>query len=152
MLVTDLDQIDEQCGMTPALARAIEFLRSHDILNLPDGTVEIDGERVFAIVQRYETAAAGDPKFEYHRKYIDVQFIASGEETIGCAPVEQMHITEAYDEVKDIAFGTVVEEKWTRVHLRAGQLAVLHPEDGHAPRLAAGAPSLVIKIVVKVAV
>jgi len=38
------------------------------------------------------------------------------------------------------------------VHLIAGELAVLYPDDGHAPRLAAGAPSPVFKIVVKVAV
>jgi len=36
--------------------------------------------------------------------------------------------------------------------LKAGQLAVLRPEDGHAPRIAAGSPCLVRKIVVKVAV
>jgi biofilm protein TabA len=152
MLVTDLDHVDGQCGKAPDLERAIDFLRSHDISNLPDGTVKIDGERVFAIVQRYETGAAGVPKFEYHRKYIDVQFIASGEETIGWVPVGRMHITEAYDAGKDIAFGTAEQGEWTAVHLRAGQLAVLYPEDGHAPRLAKGGPSLVKKIVVKIAV
>jgi YhcH/YjgK/YiaL family protein len=138
--------------MTPFLARAVEFLRLHDTLDLPDGMVEIDGERVFAIVQRYETVTAVVPRFECHRKYIDVQVISSGEETIGWAPVEKMHITEAYDAAKDIAFGTMEPGEWTSVRLRAGQLAVFHPEDGHAPRLAAGAPSLVMKIVVKVAV
>jgi beta-galactosidase beta subunit len=42
--------------------------------------------------------------------------------------------------------------KWTPVFLQSGQLAVLWPEDGHAPKLAADAPSTVMKIVVKVAV
>jgi beta-galactosidase beta subunit len=38
------------------------------------------------------------------------------------------------------------------VLLQAGQAAVFYPEDAHAPRLAAGKISSVMKIVVKVAV
>jgi YhcH/YjgK/YiaL family protein len=63
-----------------------------------------------------------------------------------------MTITEAYDAEKDFCFGTVPAGKWTPVSLQSGQLAVLWPEDGHAPKLAADAPSAVMKIVVKVAV
>jgi YhcH/YjgK/YiaL family protein len=63
-----------------------------------------------------------------------------------------MAITEAYDADKDIGFGTVIKGRWTPLFLQAGQLAVLYPEDGHAPKLAAGASSSVMKIVVKVAV
>jgi YhcH/YjgK/YiaL family protein len=152
MLVTDLRNIDHQICDTPALRQAIDFLRRWDIQKLSDGRVEIDGDRVFALVQRYETATADAPKFEYHRKYIDIQFIASGEEVIGWALAEQMKVTEAYDPEKDICFGTVEKEKWTPVRLQAGQLAILWPEDAHAPKLAAGPPSPVMKIVVKVAV
>ena len=62
-----------------------------------------------------------------------------------------MVITEEYDEEKDICFGTAPEGEVTPVYLKAGQLTVLYPEDGHAPRLAAGRPSHVFKIVVKIA-
>ncbi len=151
MIVADLKHIDHQVSMTNALRKAIDFLRRWDVQKLSDGKAEIDGERVFAVVQRYETTATDSPKFEYHRKYIDVQYIASGEEVIGWAPIERMKTTEAYDADKDIAFGAVEKGKWTPVLLRTGQLAVLWPEDGHAPKVAAGAPSCVMKIVVKVA-
>ena len=151
MIVTDLRHIEQQAGMTRALQKAIEFLRLHDLKNLPDGRVEIDGDRVFALVQRYETIMADAPKFECHRKYLDVQFIVSGEEVIGWAPSERMTITEAYEADKDICFGTVPAGKWTPVYLRAGELAVLWPEDGHAPKLTSRVPSPVMKIVVKVA-
>ena len=117
-----------------------------------DGKVEIDGDRVFAIVQRYETLTTDAPKFEFHRKYVDIQYIVSGEEVIGWMPVERMTITEAYDPDKDICFGTATQRKWSPVHLQAGQLAVIYPEDGHAPKLASSVSSSVVKIVVKVAV
>ncbi len=152
MIVSDLRHIAHHLGNVPALQKAIDFLRRPGIDALPEGRVEIDGDRVFASVQRYETMAVDAPRFECHQKYIDVQFIVSGEEVIGWAPAERMSITEAYDAEKDICFGTLSAGKWTPVYLQAGQLAILWPEDGHAPRLAAGrALSPVMKIVVKVA-
>ena len=152
MIISDLNHIDRQIGMSPELRKAFDFLHRRDILDLPDGRVEIDGDRVFALIQRYETVNADPPKFEYHRKYIDVQYIASGEEVIGWAPVERMTVTEPYDGDKDICFGTVERGKWTPAYLHAGQLIVLWPEDAHAPKLSLATASAVMKIVVKVAV
>ena len=152
MIVTDLNNIDYQVLMTLSLRKAFDFLRGRNLYALPDGRVDIDGDRVFALVQRYETVRTEAPMFEYHRKYIDVQFLAKGEEVIGWAITETMKITKAYDEKTDICFGTVKKDKWTPVLLQAGLTAVLWPEDAHAPKLAADDPTQVMKIVVKVAV
>ncbi len=138
--------------MTSSFKKAIEFLRLRGIHDLPDGKIEIDGRKVFAIVQRYETTDTGTPKFEYHKKYIDVQFIVSGKEIIGWTPAENIVITEAYGADKDVAFGVVESGNWSSLLLEAGQVAVLFPEDGHASRLASGKASAVMKIVVKVEV
>ena len=152
MIVSNLNTISHQVLMTPSFRRAFDFLRASAVHKLSDGRVDIDGDRVFALVQRYESVRTAAPKFEYHRKYIDVQFIASGEEVIGWAISETMKVTGAYDDKKDICFGTVTDGKWTPVHLQAGQLMVLWPEDAHAPKLAAGEPLPVMKIVIKVAI
>ncbi len=151
MIVTYLRDIDRQMSMTPAIKKAIDFLRRPDINSLPDGRVEIDGDQVFAIIQRYDTVFADVLKFEYHKKYIDIQYVVSGEEVIGWSPADEVAVTEAYDVDKDICFGMVPKDKITPVYMRAGQVAVLYPEDGHAPKLTAGAPASVLKIVVKVA-
>jgi len=152
MIITDLAHAAGQLPPVPGLAKALEFLRGPGVNALADGRYELDGERVFALVQHYGTAAAGAPRFEAHRKYIDVQFIAVGAEVIGWAPLGRLAVTEAYSAEKDVCFGTVPPGEWTPARLEAGQLAVLYPEDAHAPRLAAGAAALVVKIVVKVAV
>lgn len=144
--------MDHQVPMTPSLRRAFDFLQVRDLPQLPDGRVDIDGDRVFALVQRYETVRTDAPKYECHRKYIDVQFIATGEEVIGWAPAERMSVTEAYDAGKDVCFGTIAAGTWTPVRLEAGQLMVLWPEDAHAPKGATGESKRVMKIVVKVAV
>ncbi|MBI4745345.1 MAG: YhcH/YjgK/YiaL family protein [Deltaproteobacteria bacterium] len=151
MIVSDRKSLRRQVSMTNALRKGIDFLLRPDIHLLTDGRVDIDGDRVFALVQQYETIKTDTPKFEYHRKYIDIQYIVSGEEVIGWAPAERMTVTEEYDGNKDICFGTAPKGEMTPVYLKSGQLTVLYPEDAHAPKLAAGKPSHVFKIVVKVA-
>src|SRR3989304_7914314 len=152
MIVTDLSNIDYQISMTSVIKKAIDFLRRTNIHSLADGRVEIDGQQVFAIIQRYETVIAGVPKFEHHKKYVDIQYVASGEEVIGWAPADEITVTEAYDVDKDICFGTVPKGEITPVYMRSGQAAGLYPEDGQAPRLAAGAPSRAWNEMVDVAV
>jgi biofilm protein TabA len=152
MIVTNLDFVERQVPVTPPFRLAIDFLYRKDLLELPDGNIPLDGTRVFAILQRYRTAHLDAPKFEYHRKYIDLQYILAGEEVIGWAPASEMTASFDYDEQQDICFGLMERGKWSPLRLRAGQLGVFWPEDAHAPRLAAGQPVLVRKIVVKVAV
>ena len=94
MIITDINHIEHQVSKTAFFKKAIEFLRRQDIHNMADGRVDIDGQDVFALVLRYETAMTGFPKFEYHRKYIDIQYIVSGKEVMGWAPAERMVITE----------------------------------------------------------
>ncbi|MDP2866312.1 MAG: YhcH/YjgK/YiaL family protein [Elusimicrobiota bacterium] len=151
MILTDLKNAESRLPEGAAFRLALDFLRRPDIQALPDGKYEIDGEKVFAMVQRYETLEEAEPKFEAHRKYIDLQFLASGAEIIGWAPLKEMLVTEVYDGGKDACFGVLPAGGWKPLRLGAGRLAVLGPEDAHAPRLAAGAPAPVLKVVVKVA-
>jgi len=144
--------MDHQVPVTPSLRKALDFLQTRDLLQLRDGRVDIVGDRVFALVQRYDTMRTDAPRYECHRKYIDVQFIVAGEEVICWAPAKQMSVTEAYDAGKDVCFGTIAAGMWTPVRLEAGQLMVLWPEDAHSPKGAARELSRVMKIVLKVAV
>jgi biofilm protein TabA len=152
MIVCDLEHAAEQIRITPALQKAIDFLRQARDQVTPDGRVEIDGTRVFALFQSYETMTTTMPKLEAHRKYIDVQYIAAGVEVIGWAPLETLMITDPYNDANDVLFGSMPLDEMASVRLCVGQLVVLYPADAHAPKLAAGAPSPVKKIVIKVAV
>lgn len=150
MIAGELKGFGRQFPAVHGLHKALEFLRRPGTAALPDGRYEVDGDRVYALVQRYDTLPDGEPKFEAHRRFIDVQYIASGEEIIGWAPLADMVLSEPYDPARDVCFGRAC--RWTPLRLGEGMLAVLWPEDAHAPRLAAGKPEAVVKIVVKVAV
>src|SRR5688500_2302589 len=76
------------------LSKAFEFLRRPDLATLENGRHEIDGSNVYALVQSYNTTPREKGKFEAHRKYIDVQFVVSGDECMGYANLADLEITE----------------------------------------------------------
>jgi len=151
MIVAKLERAAQQTALTPKFEKAYRFLLDAKGRTLAEGKIEIDGDRVYAMVQSYETQPGGEPKFEAHRRYADIQYITGGEELIGWAPLEKMTVTQEYDQAKDVALGKVASADVTSVRLFAGELWVFYPSDAHAPKQAVGKPGKVHKIVVKVA-
>lgn len=151
MIQGTLDHASRYEALSPRFAQVFAFLRK------VDGTQElgrhdIDGDNVFALVQTYETKPIEKALFEAHRKYIDVQFIHSGRETILWAPLEAMQEqTLAYNETKEAALWKLVPDV-TPLHMSAGHFAILYPEDAHAPCIEWEKTEQVFKVVVKVAV
>lgn len=135
----------------PGIAQALEYLRTTNFAEVPNGKYELDGTKLYAMVQRYQTRLPADAIWESHRKYIDVQFVYQGTERFGYAPLSHAPtVTAAYSEEKDVIFyapGSLT------LPLTAGQFAIYFPQDVHAPSLAEGnVPTDVVKVVVKVAV
>ena len=151
MIAARLEQAARQTAPTPEFEKAYRFLLDSRGRTLNEGRIDIDGDRVYALVQSYETLAGGEPKFEAHRRYVDIQYIAGGEEIMGWTPLEKMKTTREYDPAKDVVLGTAAQSDMTPVRLFAGELAVFYPSDAHAPKQAVEKPSRVHKIVVKVA-
>ncbi|MGM0674495.1 MAG: YhcH/YjgK/YiaL family protein [Spirochaetota bacterium] len=139
--------------MNTKLAKALEWLRANDLRTIEDGqTIAVDGPRVSAIIQAYETLAPHEVRFEAHRAYIDIQLVVSGREAIYWAPLERMpHVSVPYDYDKDVVFFEEPEVA-VALSLEAGDYAVFFPSDAHKPRCAAAQPEHVQKIVMKVAV
>jgi YhcH/YjgK/YiaL family protein len=146
MIVDRLDTATPLYQLPGRLARALEYLRATDLESIPPGRHDIDGDRLFALVQDYTTKAPEDCVWEAHRRYIDVQFLARGDERMGYAPLSRMREREPYDAARDVAFFDPGTEFVT---IRAGMFAIVGPEDVHSPGHAAGAPALVRKVVVK---
>lgn len=136
-------------GLPRRLVQALDFLRESDVLSLSLGRQDLDGDRLFALVQEYPTRAVGDCRWEAHRKYCDVQFVARGVERIDVANISDMRVVEAYDATKDVAFFAGDGDAIT---LRAGTFAVFAPQDVHKPCIALDESATVRKIVLKVQV
>jgi YhcH/YjgK/YiaL family protein len=151
MILDSFPQWRRYAPLSPRFQKAFNFL---DQLNddAEVGRKEIDGDDVYALVQRYTTKPLQEGKFEAHRKYIDVQYLLAGTESIIWAPLPSLqNVLMPYDESGDaVLFGLVPGAP--HIDLNVGQFAILFPADGHIPGRICGAPCEVLKVVVKVRV
>ena len=150
MILITLAEADAIAALEPGIAAGLRWLRAFDPA-LPDGRHGVDGDDVFALVSSYDTGPATEKRFETHRVYLDVQYVASGAERILHAPAAGLEVETPYDEAKDIAFYADPRAS-SSLLLRAGDLAVFYPSDAHKPGCMAGGRDAVRKVVVKVRV
>lgn len=149
MIIDRLANPSAVTNLTPRLKQALDYLRATDMTSVPLGRHDLDGDRLFALVQEYTTRAVAQCVWESHRMYIDVQYVVEGVERMGYANITQAREREPYDAARDVAF---YEPGQDFVTVRAGMLAIFGPEDVHSPCGAAGTPQSVRKVVIKAAV
>ena len=139
-------------NLGPEFKLAFDWLASPEAAGKPFGRYELDGDKVVAIPQGYDTHPFQSGKFEVHSRYADIQYIAGGSERIAVADPETLDIVVPFDAAKDIAFYRGPEDA-VSVRLRAGDFMVIFPHEAHQPCMnPAEVPVAVHKIVVKVRV
>lgn len=152
MLIGNFDDDNEFMSHPLAVKRAIDFLQAHDFKEMDEGRYDIDGDLIYAKLERYMTAEC-PPNFpEAHRRYIDVQYIVEGEEFLGWCPLNpDLKVHTPYDPEKDIELfeGLMPESHFP---LTQGSFVILSPKDVHKTHIAIdNKPCKVTKVVVKVA-
>lgn len=125
---------------------ALRYLEVTDFSKIEPEKHDIGGG-CFAIVQDYQTAPREEKRWEAHRDYIDVQYVASGAELMGYAGIEALRVVEDYDDSKDATF---LAGDGSFVTARAGTFVLLFPHDAHMPGIAIDGPKAVRKVVMKV--
>ncbi len=136
-------------GLGPGLGKALRYLAGTDFSNSTPGRVDLDGDSVYAVISQYTTRPASDARWEAHRKYIDVQYLAAGREKVAVADMPALRPFSDYDETNDIQF---FEGAGWEFPLNGRTFAIFFPHDAHIPGIADGAPAMVKKVVVKVRV
>ena len=150
MIQTTLQGFASYCMLNPRFETALSAMRMLDASPFVPGQHPVDGENVFINAVEYDTKPAECSGMEAHRRYIDVMLLLSGEETIGIRPVSALReITRPYDEASD-ALLAVLDPGYTELHMYPGDVAVLFPEDAHAPGMDFGGTHRVRKLIVKV--
>jgi biofilm protein TabA len=150
MILDTLSNTSFYRGLPARLVAALDFLQGTDLAALPLGKTVIDGERLFALVQEYSPKPAEMGKFEAHRRYWDVQYVARGVERIGYSQLARMTVSESHSDERDVAFFTGPGD-W--LYVPAGTFAIFGPGDVHMPGVSvddAAEQPIVRKVVVKV--
>ena len=99
-------------GMHPDFSLAFDWIERAMREEPPTGRYALDGDRVYAMVQEYE-GKEDHEIFEGHRRYLDIQFILSGRESMEAATPAACDVATEYREDKDVAFFTCHGEKVT---------------------------------------
>jgi YhcH/YjgK/YiaL family protein len=149
MVIDKLENAYLYAGLSEKIGKGLEVLKDEKIYTKKDGRYDINGDNLYYIIQRYTTKPIKEGRLEAHKKYIDIQFVASGEEVIGHFSPGQLNIQKPYDEAKDVVFYKVPDEINT-VKLSKGMFCILFPQDGHMPCCQLAGPCEVLKVVVKV--
>ena len=137
-------------GVNPKFEKAFDFIEKAVKENFDVGRYEIDGNDIYALVQSYDSKLIKDSKSEGHKNYIDIQYIITGCEMMGCFEISNAVISEEYNTEKDVAFYKS-SDKISYCVANQGDFCIFFPQDIHAPGVAYNnTPSSIQKIVVKV--
>jgi biofilm protein TabA len=135
-------------GLSAPIARALTMAAETDFAEIADGKYQLDSDGLYYIVQRYKTAPLLD-KIEAHRKYIDIQLIAKGNERIGYADRDGLTQAVEYSDEKDIEF-FLAPKDITFLNMSQGSFAIFWPHDAHMPGRQINKSEEVLKIVFKI--
>ena len=134
-------------NLSPRIEEALKFLETTDFTDAEEGRIDIDGDNIYALVQRYNTKPEDEGKWEAHRKYTDIQMVVEGSESVCVVNVDYLDIIQEYNIEKDVEF---YEGDGDFLQLNEGEFVILFPHDAHMPGIEVEESDKVLKVVIKV--
>ena len=132
MIVARIENLKLYIPYNEKLRVVCESLDKTDIYALEVGKYEI-GEGVRVIVNAFTPKEPDAAKWETHEKYIDLQYLIEGDETMGYLHIDEMEAAE-YNAEKDISYPVPkADADMTLIPLKTGHFAFLEPRDAHRP-------------------
>ena len=133
-------------GRQPEVVRQVK--------SLPPGEtrrITVNGDALYLLIQCYKTRRRDEGRFEAHARHADLQFIWSGHECIEVCDVRTLPWELTRDKTGN-AYFPMTDQVHSRLRLQAGEVAVLLPQDAHAPCITLNGEGEIVvrKIVVKV--
>ena len=148
MILSSLSQAERYVDLHPLFKRAFDYIRETDLYHMAPGRCPIVGDDLIAIVEHVPAKTKGMARLEAHRRYIDIQLVLEGNETMGWKPLSDcFNPVSEYSEENDIRFFHDAPASW--VPVPPDHFCIFFPEDAHAPLVGSGK---IRKVIFKVAV
>jgi YhcH/YjgK/YiaL family protein len=148
MIFSNISQSDRYAALHPLFQRAFDYIHDTDLFAIAPGRYNIVGDDLIAIVEKVQGKTKEIAKLEAHRKYIDIQLVLDGDETMGWKPLADcLNPISEHSMEKDIRFFHDAPASWIAVP--PDHFCIFFPEDAHAPLVSSGQ---VRKVIFKVAV
>lgn len=151
MIVGHISNFEQSKDLYPEILRkGLQFLKTTDFTKVEIGRQEIDGDKLFALVQEYQPDVKQNRKAETHVKYIDIQYILSGEEIMGYTNLEAAtEVAENCLADKDAIFYKNLQNE-IDLNLLPGMYVIFFPWDVHRPGCVSKIGVTVRKVVLKI--
>lgn len=151
MIVGHISNFEKLQDIYPEILRkGLQFLKTTDFTKVDIGRQEIDGDNLFALVQEYQPDVKQNRKAETHVKYIDIQYVISGEEIMGYANLEESaEVVENCLADKDAIFYKNVQDE-VDISVLPGMYAIFFPWDIHRPGCVRHSGVTIRKVVLKI--
>ena len=150
MILDRLENAEQYYSLHAGFAQACDYLRRTDFTKMTPGKHEVDGERLYVMLNKGLGRGRDGAKLEAHRRYIDIQYTIVGPDEIGWRPLKACgRIDTPFDAEKDFGLFADRPESWIAVP--HGSFAIFFPEDAHAP-MGASTDCQLLKAVMKVAI
>jgi YhcH/YjgK/YiaL family protein len=130
MIIDRIENCSNYTKLGKNISAALEYLRTTDFGRFEKGRHEIDGNKMYLLLNEYATKDALECKIEAHRRYIDVQYMLKGTEQVGYAPLAGQTPATEYDEKNDY---TLYSGHVSCFDFTEGMFAIFYPEDLHMP-------------------
>lgn len=150
MIIDSLKEMKKYQCLHPRFKKAMEYIASANMQEMPVGETQWEVEDIRAIVIHEPLVNEKDSTdyFECHNRFIDIQIVYEGVEKVGWKSREKcLHPRGEYNPEKDVLFFEDTPELFFELH--PGHFAIYFPEDVHAPMIGEG---IIRKMVVKVRV
>jgi YhcH/YjgK/YiaL family protein len=147
MILSALTQSDRYADLHPLFQRVFDYIRDTDLFAIEPGRYKIAGDDLIAIVEKVPAKTREMAKLEAHRRYIDIQLVLEGDETMGWKPLADcLNPISEHSMEKDIRFFHDAPASY--VPVPPDHFCIFFPEDAHAPLVGNGT---IRKVIFKIA-
>lgn len=148
MIFDKIENLGKYMGLYPGLDKAIALITNGNVVDKEVGKYEVEEGALFYLIQAYMTKDAEEALMETHERYMDLQWVISGEEIMGYAVKSDLEPTTEYSSEKDIQF---FNGAYAPLHMKQDMFAIFFPNEGHKPCVKVSEPAKVKKAVFKIA-
>ncbi|MGV3529098.1 MAG: YhcH/YjgK/YiaL family protein [Flavisolibacter sp.] len=126
--------------------QTFDYLNTHDLSKLAPGDYPVVGQEAVVKVSYGPGKEEADAKWESHKNFIDLQYVAEGQEKIGVAPVSSAKETVPYNKKNDV---TNYEADGSYYVAKPDTYFLFFPTDAHRPGIKVNRKNI-RKVVVKI--
>lgn len=134
MIIDSIKNAGKYYSVHPSFKAAFEALMKIDE-STPNERITVDGDNIFINMAEYTNKNIDECLYESHKKYIDIQYVVSGEEYIDLCDQDILECTDNRLDTDDIAFFRNTD-KFSRADLTEGVFVVIFPGEAHKPCIA----------------